>query len=57
MTQKQRETLEEMQRLSIFRDYQARISAGRVEGDSKFVIIGFGIGIFIALLGLATMVS
>lgn len=56
MTQKQRETLEEMQRLSIFRDYQARISAGRVEGDSKFVIIGFGIGIIIALLGLATMV-
>ena len=55
MTPKQRETLEEMQRMSFFRDYQARISAGRVEGDSKYVILGFGIGIVIALLGFMVM--
>lgn len=55
LSSKQAATLEEMQRMSVFRDYQARIGTNRVEGDAKYVMLGLGIGVFIALMAFTTV--
>ncbi len=56
LTEKQRATLAEMQEMTIFKDYQARIGVNRVEGDSKWVFLGIGVGIFIAACGFTMVV-
>ena len=57
MSPKQKETIELMQTMSIFRDYQARIGTGRVEGDSKYVAMGLVLGVIIGLAAFATIVN
>ena len=56
MSEKQKATLSEMREMSIFRDYQARVGTNRVEGDAKWILIGFGVGIFIGLGAFFTVV-
>ena len=55
MSEKQKETLSEMQELAVFKDYQARVGTNRVEGDARWILLGFVIGIFIAFGAFATV--
>ena len=55
MSGKQAATLAEMQKMAVFRDYQARIGTNRVQGDAKYVLIGLGVGVVIALLAFTTV--
>ena len=49
--EKQRQILDEMQSISTFKDYQARINTHRLEGDMEWVLLGLAIGVFIGLGG------
>ena len=50
-TERQAAILDEMQSLTIFKEYRARTNINRLEGDLKWVLLGLGIGVFISLGG------
>ena len=53
LTERQIRILDEMQQMTIFKDYQARVSGNKKEGGVLWVFLGLGIGIAAALAGFA----